>query len=291
MLNDNQTNIFISYSWGKGNGENFAIWLNQFLTEKYSAKVFFDKTTPPGTNLKDFMYKVTKAKYIICICTDEYLMRMSVPYSGVSYEVDKIKAGIDLPVIPIVESSKELPEPFKNLKYIKLDMSNPTNPENIKAYYELLNYIFPDRTNHVSEKYDRQIRKVKSISKIKQSLAFNPNDGGIVTLNLDINDGKVEVGSNKQKFIINWSNSSYDSAYIYNDYIGNYLYVSKKENVFEVTKMPIDLAHNFLSYKRVRRVYKGDSFAFINTSDFILVGQILSIESPNIKFRYKILQR
>ena len=51
MTNKNRANIFISYSWGEGNGENFATWLNQFLVENYDVNVFFDKTsTYPGTN-------------------------------------------------------------------------------------------------------------------------------------------------------------------------------------------------------------------------------------------------
>lgn len=45
MTNKNRANIFISYSWGEGNGENFATWLNQFLVENYDVNVFFDKTS------------------------------------------------------------------------------------------------------------------------------------------------------------------------------------------------------------------------------------------------------
>ena len=292
MTNKNRANIFISYSWGEGNGENFATWLNQFLVENYDVNVFFDKTsTYPGTNLKSFMSEATKVKYVICVCTNEYLKRMEVESSGVKYEVDRIKVNHDSHIIPLVEASKKLPEPFKDLKYIKLDMNNPTNPENIKAYYELLNYIFPDEVNHVSTEYKQQVRKVKNMGEIKHSLAFNPNDNGIVTLSLDVNDGKVDIGKDKQKFTISWSMGGNDSVYIYNDYIGNCLYVSHNANSFKLTKMPIDLISYFTSYKRAQLIYKGDSFAFINKDEFILVGEVINIASSNIKFKYKILQQ
>lgn len=291
LVNEKES-IFISYPWDSKDGQKFALWLYTFLTEKYNANVYFDRATAhPGTNLKEFMSKATKSKYVICICNDYYVERMSMEKSGVKFEVDNLRKNNVNNIIPLVDQDKMLPYPFDNLKYVKVNMSDPTNPKNVEAYYEILNYIFPDKSNHVSTKYDQQVKRLRKITKIKHSISFNPNSEGELSLNIKTNDGKTEVGRNKQKFILKWSECNINTAYIYSDFIDSFLFISKQRNVFDSTRMPNDLEKNFNSYKRVNSIGVGYCFAFINSFDFILVGQILSIHNGDIRFKYKILQQ
>ena len=286
-----KNSIFISYPWDSKEGEKFALWLYTFLTEKYDVRVYFDKaSTYPGTNLNEFMTTAAKSKYVLCVCNDYYVDRMNVQ-SGVKFEVDELKKNNDANIIPLVEKDKMLPQPFENLKYVKVDMSNPTNPKNIEPYYEILNRIFPDKANHIYTEYDHQVSRIREITKIKHSIPFNPNSEGELSINLKINDGKAEIGKDKQKFILQWSECSLNTVYVYSDFVESFLFISKQKNIFDSTRMPIDLEENYFSYKRVNDIGVGYCFAFINSFNFILVGQILNISGDSIKFKYKVLQK
>ena len=123
MLNKS---IFISYAWEKDEPldkkvKNFSQWLAIYL-QSWGFRVHLDVLeNHPGTQLDEFMKNgIDSSHFVICICTQTYLKKISDSATGVYNEIELIKKQAKSPfIIAIIdiESFTDLPDFFEG-KYI-----------------------------------------------------------------------------------------------------------------------------------------------------------------------------
>lgn len=108
---------FISYAWEEHADSDkkvkeFAQWLAIYL-KKWGFNVFLDVFNNfPGSKLDKYMKTgIDESHFVICICTETYLKKISNPSTGVYIEINLLKEKADSPfIIPIIEKGG-----FKNL--------------------------------------------------------------------------------------------------------------------------------------------------------------------------------
>lgn len=147
MLNKS---IFISYAWEKDEPldkkvKNFSQWLAIYL-QSWGFRVHLDVLeNHPGTKLDEFMKNgIDSSHFVICICTQTYLKKISDSATGVYNEIELIKKQAKSPfIIAIIdiESFTDLPDFFEGKYISQLKFDTPFSQENKKGLFELISTI------------------------------------------------------------------------------------------------------------------------------------------------------
>ncbi|MDT2284584.1 toll/interleukin-1 receptor domain-containing protein [Enterococcus faecium] len=178
MLNKS---IFISYAWEKDEPldkkvKNFSQWLAIYL-QSWGFRVHLDVLeNHPGTKLDEFMKNgIDSSHFVICICTQTYLKKISDSATGVYNEIELIKKQAKSPfIIAIIdiESFTDLPDFFEGKYISQLKFDTPFSQENKKGLFELISTIRDELFLNIKvetkpDAQDRIERYYNSVEKIK----------------------------------------------------------------------------------------------------------------------------
>ena len=125
--------VFISYSW---DGEGHEDWVLQLATNlcSHGVDVVLDQwDTRLGTDLPFFMEQgLTRSHLVICICSDQYVIKANSMQGGVGYEKRIIAADLlndsnrqfVIPVIKNNQSEQKLPIFLAGMTYVDFDRND-----------------------------------------------------------------------------------------------------------------------------------------------------------------------
>lgn len=296
MLNKS---IFISYAWEKDKPldkkvKNFSQWLAIYL-RSWGFRVHLDVLeNHPGTNLDKFMKNgINSSHFVICICTQTYLHKISESGTGVYHEIELIKKQADSPfIIPIIDidSFTDLPDFFKGKYISQLKFDTPFSQENKQGLFELISTIGDqlflnnkiDDKSDIQDRHDRlegyynSVEKVKFINKASNLMNFNLQSEGKISFQYLLNDGDFKLGTSPMEFITHWSSAGSDTIHSYNK-VHKMMRIHNFEN-FERINKPADIDFDKLvDIKWGASLREGDGIVWINDNHFVAIGKIIKI--------------
>ncbi|EIP8161650.1 toll/interleukin-1 receptor domain-containing protein, partial [Enterococcus faecalis] len=232
MLNKS---IFISYAWEKDEPldkkvKNFSQWLAIYL-QSWGFRVHLDVLeNHPGTKLDEFMKNgIDSSHFVICICTQTYLKKISDSATGVYNEIELIKKQAKSPfIIAIIdiESFTDLPDFFEGKYISQLKFDTPFSQENKKGLFELISTIRdelflnikvetkPDAQDRI-ERYYNSVEKIKFLNDSANLMNFKPQSEGEISFQYLLNGGDFKLGISPMEFITHWTSAGSDTIYSY----------------------------------------------------------------------------
>ena len=295
MVEQNSPAVFISYSW---DDEEHIKWVTKLACEMYANGVdaLIDRFEVfPGSNLENYMQLgLNNCRWVICVCSDQYILKMDDLKTGVGKETNIIQAlGTDF-MIPVLKNNSNgtLPERLKGIYYIDFD-----NEEYSSALIKLLMQIRGISKDVVPIKganpFDKAIVHQRILeAEIQASTYISPDLEGKVSFDYSNNSGQYIIGTGKYSFATLWSKASKTAIHAYNDAnnIEKIALVKPLERLEDFTSTA-DL--NFTSRTRTPKV--GEAIVWINTSGNIAITRILEIEddtrgdkNDRVAFDYRI---
>lgn len=228
-MEDNHPIVFISYSWDSQEHQEWVLKLASDLRRHGVDAILDQWDARLGDDLPFFMEQgLTKAKLVLCVCSDVYVGKANAGNGGVGYEKRILSADLLTNenksfIIPIVRnnsSNHKVPTFLLGIKYLDFDAD-----EYFSAYMNLLERIYdedikkrpelganPFKGNSISERISTKI----DLEKINFE---NPNRHGIVSFDYKKNNGLFTIGTGSYSFLTQWSECGYDSIYCYRDRI------------------------------------------------------------------------
>lgn len=294
--------VFMSYSH---DNEDHVEWVKDLSTNLrcHGVDVILDKwDLEIGNDLRFFMENgLDETKYVICVCSEQYVKKANEGHGGVGYETtiissDLLKnAKIDyiLPIVINNQTDKKIPIFLSNKLYLDFDRD-----EYFDNYLKLLRRIFnrkekekpPIGPNPFSKGLHPRISNEVDIrTEIEKSKYSTSRKEGIVEFDYSNNSGVFNIGEDSLLFQTEWSTASNTSIHAYSHLVDKIGYL---EGVYEFPK--VDELDKFDYTSRARTINIGEMIIFKNDYGNFLAIKILEIKSKsygdmknNLKFEYK----
>lgn len=293
MLNKS---IFISYAWQKDEPldkkvKNFSQWLAIYL-QSWGFRVHLDVLeNHPGTQLDEFMKNgIDSSHFVICICTQTYLKKISDSATGVYNEIELIKKQAKSPfIIAIIdiESFTDLPDFFKGKYISQLKFDTPFSQENKKGLFELISTIRdelflnikvetkPDAQDRI-ESYYNSVEKIKFFNDSANLMNFKPQSEGEITFQYLLNGGDFKLGISPMEFITHWTSAGSDTIYSYKK-VNKMMRIHNFENFDRINK-PADIDFDkVVDINWAASLREGDGIVWINEKNYLAIGKIIQI--------------
>ncbi|MBU8904763.1 MULTISPECIES: toll/interleukin-1 receptor domain-containing protein [Lactococcus] len=293
MLNKS---IFISYAWEQDEPldkkvKNFSQWLAIYL-QSWGFRVHLDVLeNHPGTQLDEFMKNgIDSSHFVICICTQTYLKKISDSATGVYNEIELIKKQAKSPfIIAIIdiESFTDLPDFFKGKYISQLKFDTPFSQENKKGLFELISTIRdelflnikvetkPDAQDRI-ESYYNSVEKIKFFNDSANLMNFKPQSEGEITFQYLLNGGDFKLGISPMEFITHWTSAGSDTIYSYKK-VNKMMRIHNFENFDRINK-PADIDFDkVVDINWAASLREGDGIVWINEKNYLAIGKIIQI--------------
>ena len=293
MLNKS---IFISYAWEKDEPldkkvKNFSQWLAIYL-QSWGFRVHLDVLeNHPGTQLDEFMKNgIDSSHFVICICTQTYLKKISDSATGVYNEIELIKKQAKSPfIIAIIdiESFTDLPDFFEGKYISQLKFDTPFSQENKKGLFELISTIRdelflnikvetkPDAQDRI-ESYYNSVEKIKFFNDSANLMNFKPQSEGEITFQYLLNGGDFKLGISPMEFITHWTSAGSDTFYSYKK-VNKMMRIHNFENFDRINK-PADIDFDkVVDINWAASLREGDGIVWINEKNYLAIGKIIQI--------------
>lgn len=288
--------IFISYAWEQDEPldkkvKNFSQWLAIYL-QSWGFRVHLDVLeNHPGTQLDEFMKNgIDSSHFVICICTQTYLKKISDSATGVYNEIELIKKQAKSPfIIAIIdiESFTDLPDFFKGKYISQLKFDTPFSQENKKGLFELISTIRdelflnikvetkPDAQDRI-ESYYNSVEKIKFFNDSANLMNFKPQSEGEITFQYLLNGGDFKLGISPMEFITHWTSAGSDTIYSYKK-VNKMMRIHNFENFDRINK-PADIDFDkVVDINWDASLREGDGIVWINEKNYLAIGKIIQI--------------
>lgn len=288
--------IFISYAWEQDEPldkkvKNFSQWLAIYL-QSWGFRVHLDVLeNRPGTKLDEFMKNgIDSSHFVICICTQTYLKKISDSATGVYNEIELIKKQAKSPfIIAIIdiESFTDLPDFFKGKYISQLKFDTPFSQENKKELFELISTIRdelflnikvetkPDAQDRI-ESYYNSVEKIKFFNDSANLMKFKPQSEGEITFQYLLNGGDFKLGISPMEFITHWTSAGSDTIYSYKK-VNKMMRIHNFENFDRINK-PADIDFDkVVDINWAASLREGDGIVWINEKNYLAIGKIIQI--------------
>lgn len=288
--------IFISYAWEQDEPldkkvKNFSQWLAIYL-QSWGFRVHLDVLeNHPGTQLDEFMKNgIDSSHFVICICTQTYLKKISDSATGVYNEIELIKKQAKSPfIIAIIdiESFTDLPDFFKGKYISQLKFDTPFSQENKKGLFELISTIRdelflnikvetkPDAQERI-ESYYNSVEKIKFFNDSANLMNFKPQSEGEITFQYLLNGGDFKLGISPMEFITHWTSAGSDTIYSYKK-VNKMMRIHNFENFDRINK-PADIDFDkVVDINWAASLREGDGIVWINEKNYLAIGKIIQI--------------
>lgn len=288
--------IFISYAWEQDEPldkkvKNFSQWLAIYL-QSWGFRVHLDVLeNHPGTQLDEFMKNgIDSSHFVICICTQTYLKKISDSATGVYNEIELIKKQAKSPfIIAIIdiESFTDLPDFFEGKYISQLKFDTPFSQENKKGLFELISTIRdelflnikvetkPDAQDRI-ESYYNSVEKIKFFNDSANLMNFKPQSEGEITFQYLLNGGDFKLGISPMEFITHWTSAGSDTIYSYKK-VNKMMRIHNFENFDRINK-PADIDFDkVVDINWAASLREGDGIVWINEKDYLAIGKIIQI--------------
>lgn len=262
--------VFISYSHDT---KEHSEWVSNLATHlrSHGVDIILDQwDLRIGDDLPFFMENgLSYSKLLICICSEDYVIKSNSSTGGVGYEKNII-------VQPLLKNSS-----INHI--IPLIRNNNSDNQDLIEKPPLGNNPFEFNQTH------------KIIGKLNiESIKYhNPHNYGKVIFNYENNSGNFKIGSGKKSFLTSWSSCGNRSIYAYKDNVKLMGY-NKEYNEFPSTDNILD-DYDFSS--RSRCINEDNIVIWINSENYIATTKLISISNKDrgdrkseIKFEYKIYE-
>ncbi|MCZ2164264.1 TIR domain-containing protein [Enterococcus faecium] len=288
--------FFISYVWKKDEPldkkvKNFSQWLAIYL-QSWGFRVHLDVLeNHPGTKLDEFMKNgIDSSHFVICICTQTYLKKISDSATGVYNEIELIKKQAKSPfIIAIIdiESFTDLPDFFEGKYISQLKFDTPFSQENKKGLFELISTIRdelflnikvetkPDAQDRI-ERYYNSVEKIKFLNDSANLMNFKPQSEGEISFQYLLNGGDFKLGISPMEFITHWTSAGSDTIYSYKK-VNKMMRIHNFENFDRINK-PADIDFDkVVDINWGASLREGDGIVWINDKNYLAIGKIIQI--------------
>ena len=293
--------VFISYSHDSEEHKNWIIRLATRLRSNGVDIILDIWDTKLGSNLASFMEQgLSKSQRVICICSDNYLIKANEGKGGAGYEKqimtsELIKDQNTNWIIPLIvnnSSDKKTPIFLGDRKYISFE-----NPKFYEAKYEeLLRDILGEPVLPIPPIGPNPFKVIKDFTQQKflptNEKYISPSTFGEVTFDYSNNDGRYFIGQGELAFELRFSKASDRSIHVYNDSSSiNTVAIAKGLNSIR----EINDARVYDVSSRVRCPNVNEIVVWQNSNGFYAAIKILSIkddtrgdDNDEVVFKYKI---
>ena len=301
QIKETPPKVFISYSHDSEEHKN---WIIQLATRLRSngVNVILDAwNTKLGSDLASFMEQgLSKSQRVICICSDNYLIKANGGKGGAGYEKQIMTSELVIDqntnwIIPLIlnnSSNKKTPTFLGARKYISFE-----DPKLYEAKYEeLLRDILEEPVLPIPPIGKNPFKVAKEFAQQKffptNEKYVSPSTFGTVTFDYSNNNGRYFIGQGDLAFEIDFSKSSSLNIQLYNDPSSiKTIAVAKGLKKFK----EIGDARIYDGSSRVRRPNINEIAVLQNSNGFYAAIKILSIkddtrgdDNDEVIFEYKI---
>ncbi|CAI3255008.1 toll/interleukin-1 receptor domain-containing protein [Enterococcus cecorum] len=245
----------------------------------------------PGTKLDEFMKNgIDSSHFVICICTQTYLKKISDSATGVYNEIELIKKQAKSPfIIAIIdiESFTDLPDFFEGKYISQLKFDTPFSQENKKGLFELISTIRdelflnikvetkPDAQDRI-ERYYNSVEKIKFLNDSANLMNFKPQSEGEISFQYLLNGGDFKLGISPMEFITHWTSAGSDTIYSYKK-VNKMMRIHNFENFDRINK-PADIDFDkVVDINWGASLREGDGIVWINDKNYLAIGKIIQI--------------
>jgi hypothetical protein len=223
--NENIPKVFISYSHDSEDHKNWVLQLSTRLRSN-GVDIILDRwNLKLGIDIAQFMEKgLSELDRVICVCTDQYVVKANEGIRGVGYEKRIIVAEYlteknNNYVIPLLRNNdlSKLPSCLLGLNYI--DFRNDSLYES--KYEELLRDLLNEPVLPIPPIGKNPFQTIKEFAQQKfipsSEKYVSPSTRGMVSFNYSNNNGCYCIGQNELMFEIKFTKASNTAIYLYND--------------------------------------------------------------------------
>ena len=276
--------VFVSYSH---DGDSHSDWVLQLSTRLRSngVDIILDRwNLALGQDVAAFIEKgLSKSNRVLCICSENYVMKANNIKGGVGYEkkimTAEIMANLDTDwVIPVIcnnTGEQIVPNFLAGCLYI--DFRNDHQYE--RKYEELLRSLLDEPIQPVPPLGKNPFQTIKDYANQKffpnSERYVSPATKGRVIFDYSNNNGKYCIGSGEFMFETCWSKSSNQNIQLLNDprSINTVAVVKDKDEIRE-----IDDARIYDGSSRIRRPRIGQIAVLQNVNGFFAAIKIIGIQ-------------
>ena len=295
--------VFISYSH---DSEEHKEWVLELATNlrKHGIDVILDQwELTVGKDLRFFMEQgLGESRFIICVCSSEYVKKANSGSGGVGYESTIISSDIltnsnidnILPIIKNNPDFQKTPIFLSNKYYADFDNGN---------YYEeyrlLIEKIYGESEKKkpalgnspfaLNSKASLEI-KIKNDLEKNRYLSFEKT--GVIKFDYNKNNGIFTIGVGNMQFDTSWSACGSNCIYAISDMVK---LIGYKDGNYDYPKNTEDLK-KFDYTSRCVRVYENEIVIFMNEfGNFVAIKVLVVNSKPHghrsnlLEFEYKIL--
>lgn len=295
--------VFMSYSH---DSEEHSKWVKELSINlrHHGVDVILDQwDLEIGNDLRFFMEEgLNETKYVICVCSDQYVKKANEGKGGVGYEttiissdlLKDVKIDYILPIVKNNQSDMKTPRFLYNKLYLDFDQG-----EYFDNYFKLLSKINNRREKEkpplgpnpfIKGVQARISYEVDLRTDIEKSKYSSSKKEGIVEFDYSNNSGVFSIGEGSFLFRTEWSAASDTCIHAYSDLVDKIGYL---EEVYEFPK--VEDLDKFDYTSRARTINIGEIIIFKNNYGNFLAVKILEVNSKdygdrknNLKFEYKI---
>lgn len=285
MENNNSIpKVFISYSHDNEEHKNWVLQLSTSLRSN-GVDVILDRwNNKLGSDITQFMEKgLSKSDRVICVCTDQYVIKANDGIGGVGYEKRIIAAEYLIGnnknyVIPLImnNDSSTLPICLSGLYYI--DFRNNRLYES--KYEELLRDLLDEPILPIPPIGNNPFQTIKEFAQQKfipnSEKYVSPSVKGIVTFDYSNNNGCYCIGQNELMFEVKFSKASDIRINLYNE-PKNILTIALVEKGVSEIELITD-ARNYDTSSRVRTPAINQVVVLQNSNGFYAALKILALQ-------------
>jgi len=293
--------VFISYSHDSDEHKNWIIQLATRLRSNGVDVILDAWNTKLGSDLASFMEQgLSKSQRVICVCSDNYLIKANGGKGGAGYEKQIMTAELIIDqntswIIPLIinnSSDKKTPTFLGSRKYISF--------EDLKLYEakyeELLRDILEEPVLPIPPIGKNPFKVIKEFAQQKflptNEKYVSPATFGTVTFDYSNNNGRYFIGQGELAFELGFSKSSNWDIQLYKG-PSSIKTIAIAKDVKEICE--IEDARQYDGSSRVRRPNVNQIAVLQNLNGFYAAIKVLSIKddtrgdiNDEVTFEYKI---
>lgn len=299
------TDLFISYAWtSSAHREWVRLLASQLHLLGYDVKI--DEQVDYGSSLSGFMQEVTRAKHVLLIVDENYVLRAdTMPRSGVGIENSWISGAFKnkpvgwLSVVFVQNSSLKLPAWLSDHDPKGFNF-NSKPEENVFPGSAQIDEIWrwveglPASRVHATSLADvrKRAARIERIDAQRDPANYaSPALKDRVTFRYKDN-GHFKVGNGEYEFKINFSNHGQDSVYVYIDS------GLKAVGLITTSSYEQSSVEHFLGCARTAEPIVGQSVVCMNSHGALCVITIEEVQpevnaqtyvAPHVTFSYQVL--
>lgn len=290
-------NVFFSYSH---DSEAHSAWVKKLAAQLHTIhglEVTIDAWQLRfGDDLGFFMEQgLSNAKYVLCICSEEYVHKANNGIGGVGYEKmiitqDLMTSANSNYIIPIIRNNT-LPHKTPTCLDSKFYIDFSDDDKYLDSYKALLNRLYDQDIAKIPQRGENPFTKSQSdkvaIQKAVESiLYYEQGYQGRIHFKYDNNNGIFKIGTGEYTFDTQWSQAGNDSIYAY----GLIGFNSEFQDFPDINELE---QFNFSSSSLT--IHKGQIVIWENSFNNFVAVKVISVKSSNhgypndeMEFEYRI---